>query len=100
VTSVILVAGRVAGVWDFVPKPSPELPLLFFESPDDLTRRRVRALAAEVGEFLTDGSADVAELDRMPPLTDRTVGRFLSPRATRFEAAGPTAIGSCPCVWR
>ena len=79
VTSVILVAGRVAGVWDFVPKPSPELRLLFFDSPDDLTRRRVRALAAEVGEFLTDGPADVAELDRMTPLTDRTAGRFLGP---------------------
>lgn len=79
VTSVILVAGRVAVVWDFVAKPSPELRLLFFDSPDDLTRRRVRALAADVGEFLTDGPADVAEHDRMTPLTDRTAGRFLSP---------------------
>jgi len=79
VTSVILVAGCVAGVWDFVATPSPELRLLFFDSLDDLTRRRVRALAAEVGEFLTDGPADVVELDRMTPLTDRTAGRFLSP---------------------
>ena len=39
----------------------------------------MRALAADVGEFLIDGPADVVELDRMTPLTDRTAGRFLSP---------------------
>ena len=79
VTSVILVAGRVAGVWDLVVEPAPELRLHFFDSPAAQVRRRVRTLAAEVGELLTDVPAAAVELDRMTPLAQRTAGGFLSP---------------------
>ena len=79
VTSVILVHGRAAGVWDFVAKPSPELRLFFFASPDAQTRRLVHALAAELAGTLTGGPAPVVERDNMTPLTQGTAGSFLSP---------------------
>ncbi len=79
VTSVILIDGRAAGVWDYVAKPSPELRLFFLAPPDAQTRRAVRAHAAELAGILADGSARVVERDYMAPLTQGTTGSFLSP---------------------
>jgi hypothetical protein len=79
VTSVILVDGRAAGVWDFAARPSPELRLFFLAPPDTQTRRIVHAHAAELAETLTDGSARVVERDYMTPLAQGTTGSFLSP---------------------
>ena len=78
-TSVILIDGRAAGVWDFVAKPSPELRLFFFTAPDAQTRRVVHSLAAELAQTLTDGPSRVVERDHMTPLTQGTAGSFLSP---------------------
>ncbi len=78
-TSVILIGGRVAGVWDSVATPSPELRLFFFGSPHVATRARVLAAASETAEFLTGEPAPVMEVDVMTPLTQRTAGSFLSP---------------------
>jgi hypothetical protein len=79
VTSVILVDGRVAGVWDLVTKPSPELRLLFFDSPGASARRRLGALAAELAGFLAGAAIPVAEFTHMQPLASGSPGRFLSP---------------------
>lgn len=78
-TSVILIGGRVAGVWDSVATPSPELRLFFFGSPHTATRARVLAAASETAEFLTGEPVPVMEVDVMTPLTQRTAGSFLSP---------------------
>ena len=78
-TSVILLDGRVAGVWDLVAGRSPELRLCFFDAVEARTRRRVRALAADVAAFLTADAAAIKEVDHMRPLTDRSAGRFQSP---------------------
>ena len=78
-TSVILIAGRAAGVWDFIAEPSPELRLLFFDPLDADTRRHVRSVAADVAEFLADHSARVVEREHMRPLTQRPAGAVLSP---------------------
>lgn len=78
-TSVILVGGRVAGVWDFVRRPSPELRLFSFGPLDAGTRRRVRSHATDLAAFLSDGQAAVVETTRMTPLTGRTTGGFQSP---------------------
>ena len=79
VTSVILVSGKVAGVWDHVEGPVPELRLHLFDRPDPRTRRRLHALATEVGEFLAPGPVAVVEVERMAPLTGRAMGSVLSP---------------------
>ena len=79
VTSVILIDGRAAGVWDLIARPSPELRLFFLAPPDPQTRRAIHAQAAELAGTLTDGSAQVVECDHMTPLTQATTGSFLSP---------------------
>lgn len=78
-TSVILLDGRVAGVWDLVADPTPELRLCFFNAVDARTRRRVHARATDVAAFVTDHAVPVVEVDRMVPLTDQSAGRFRSP---------------------
>jgi hypothetical protein len=77
-TSVVLLDGRVAGVWDLVADPR-ELRLCFFDAVDAGTRRVVRALAADVATFVTADAVPVVEVDRMTPLTDRSAGTFRSP---------------------
>ncbi|HET7465300.1 MAG TPA: winged helix DNA-binding domain-containing protein [Candidatus Dormibacteraeota bacterium] len=79
VTSVILVAGRVAGVWDFIDGATPEVRLFFFERQTRVTRRRVHALAAEIGEFLSQRLVRSVEVDAMRPLIDRRAGAVVSP---------------------
>lgn len=76
---MILIAGRAAGVWDFIAEPSPELRLLFFDPLDADTRRHVRSVAPDVAEFLADRSARVVEREHMRPLTQRPAGAVLSP---------------------
>ena len=77
--SVILIGGRVAGVWDMVAKPSPELRVCFLRSLDAATRARVLAAANDTAEFLTEAPAPVIEVDHMTPLPQGTAGSFLSP---------------------
>jgi hypothetical protein len=78
-TSVVLIGGRVAGVWDMVAKPSPELRVCFFGAPDAATRARVLGAANDTAEFLTGAPAPVIEADHMTPLPQGTAGAFLSP---------------------
>lgn len=80
-TSVILVAGRAAGVWQLCAAPSPELRLLFFDRPPAATIRRVRDVAEGLAAFLSDEPVRVVECERMTPLPRRTTGSFQTPLA-------------------
>lgn len=78
-TSVILTGGRVAGIWDLVMKPSPELRLFFFEAPGPGTRTAVHVAASDLAEFVTGAPAPVIEVAHMTPLSEGTTGSFQSP---------------------
>jgi hypothetical protein len=78
-TSTILVDGRVVGVWDFAEGDPPELRFLLLETIEDDLLEQVRAEAQRLGEFLADGGTVVRRCDLMVPLTERTMGSFLSP---------------------
>jgi uncharacterized protein YcaQ len=78
-TSTILVDGRVVGVWDFAEDDPPELRFLLLETIKDDLLEQVCAEAQRLGEFLADGRVVVRHCDAMVPLTERTMGSFLSP---------------------
>ncbi len=80
-TSVILIDGRAAGVWDFAVQPSPEIRLFFFAPPDLPARRTAHSLAAELAGTLAKSPAPVVECDHMTPLTQGTTSSYLSPLA-------------------
>ncbi len=78
-TSVILIDGRAAGVWDFAAKPSPRIRLFFFAPPELPARRAAHALATELAGTLAKGPAQLVECDHMTPLTQGTASSYLSP---------------------
>ena len=77
-TSVIILQGHVAGVWDEDPKARVIKYFLFQDhstADEDHVRHRLEAL----GEFLFEGSAVVQRCDQMIPLSERTMGSMMSP---------------------
>lgn len=80
-TSVVLVRGRVAGLWDHVTEPTPQVRVLFLDPPAAGTRRRVRQAAAALGAFVAGRELSVVECSRTEPLA-RSTGAFLSPLRT------------------
>jgi uncharacterized protein YcaQ len=78
-TSTILVDGRVVGVWDFAEDDPPELRFLLLDAIENDLLEQVHAEAQRLGEFLTDGEVVTRRRAHMVPLTERTMGSFLSP---------------------
>jgi hypothetical protein len=79
ITSTILVAGRVAGVWDYEGDPHPCVKLYFFRDLSSLLRRKIREEAERVGAFLADGPVRLRTCKGMTPLRLRGAGGFMSP---------------------
>ena len=71
VTSVVLVDGRVAGVWDLSDEPTPAIRVLLF-GPNHRQRRLVMERAAETGAFWFDAAVPVMEYTSMVPLRARS----------------------------
>ncbi len=80
-TSVVLVDGRVAGVWDLVREPEPELRIHFLAAPLSAVREQVLAMAGDLGAFLLGEQVPVVEVEAMRPLTERP-GWVVSPLET------------------
>jgi hypothetical protein len=70
-TSVVLVDGRVAGVWDFSDAPNTTVRVLLFE-PGQPDRKRILEHAAETAAFWFDRSVRVEEYMSMVPLRQRS----------------------------
>ena len=79
ITSTILVAGRVIGVWDFEQEPHPCVKLYFFRDLSRLLRRKIHEEAERVGGFLADGPVRLRTCTGMTPLRLRGAGGFMSP---------------------
>jgi hypothetical protein len=78
-TSVILVDGRVVGVWDYLAKPEPSVVYYQLEKVGKRVRDAITASARRVGEFIAETEVAVRECERMTPLTDQTAGSMMSP---------------------
>jgi hypothetical protein len=78
-TSTILVDGQVVGVWDFADGDPPELRLLLLEAIAENLLEQVSTEAQRLGDFIADGGTVIRHCEHMAPLTERTMGSFLSP---------------------
>jgi len=74
--SVILVDGRVAGIWDW---DETMVKILYLEDLAKDTRRRVRAKVSDTGKFIMGKPVQVKVCRSMIPLTKRTAGSFMAP---------------------
>jgi hypothetical protein len=59
-TSVVLVDGRAAGVWDALREPEPTVLVHTFDEPGERVRAAIEAEALELGHFLLGTAARVA----------------------------------------
>jgi hypothetical protein len=78
-TNVLLIDGRIAGVWDVTDDPSPHVLVHLFATGDPMIQRLIEEQAASLGEFWYDEAADVRFVDEMVPLTERTAGTVMKP---------------------
>jgi len=78
-TSVILISGRVAGVWDFEQRDRPVVKLFLFSALPRGVLDRVFVQAQRVGRFMAGEDPQIVECTSMPPLAQRTVGGVMSP---------------------
>ncbi|MDM7999591.1 MAG: winged helix DNA-binding domain-containing protein [Dehalococcoidia bacterium] len=80
-TSVILVNGRAAGIWDVREGMAPTVKVFFFRQPEKKVRALAEVRALDMGRFLTGREVALETCDSMVPLTQRNAGGFMSPLA-------------------
>lgn len=78
-TSMILLNGRVAGVWDFMAGEPPIVKLYLFEGTADQVTREIRREAERTGQFIAGKKVRIKECESMTPLTQRTAGSVMTP---------------------
>ena len=86
-TSVVLVDGRIAGVWDVIAERH-EARFHRFGTLATAVEERVRAELAEMGAFITGSAVTVRRVERMTPLTDRSAGWVRKPLHDRHRSEG------------
>ncbi len=79
VTSTILMDGRIVGVWDFDEEKDPTVKILLFEKTKSNVLREIQSKAKKIGEFISGEEIQIRQCRSMVPLTERTMGGFMSP---------------------
>ena len=74
--ATILLDGRVIGVWDF---KDPLIKIFLFSRVDGDVIKMVEEKARSLGTFIAGKEVEVKKVSSMIPLTQRTVGGFMSP---------------------
>jgi hypothetical protein len=77
-TSVLLIDGRIAGIWDVLAERH-EARFHPFGAPAAAVEERIRAELAAMGAFITGSAVTVRRVDRMTPLIDRSAGWVRKP---------------------
>jgi DNA glycosylase AlkZ-like len=77
-TSVALIDGRVAGVWDVL-TPKGEVRFFPFNTLTSPVTKQVGTELARMGSFITGTKVEIRSVDQMMPLTDRRAGWVLKP---------------------
>ena len=77
--SVILLNGRVIGVWDITDKPEVQGKIYLFRKLDQKDIDIIFSELKIIGQFLTDKEPVVKICDEMTPLSERTMGSFMTP---------------------
>ena len=83
-TSVVLVDGRIAGVWDVL-TPNGEMGFFPFTTLNSRVADRIRVELARVGSFITGTTVEVRQVGQMTPLTDRRAGWVLRSHYTTAD---------------
>jgi hypothetical protein len=75
-TSVILVNGQVAGIWDW---EESSVKIFYLRDLGGDMRRRIRSKVSDVGKFISGKPVHVKVCRSMIPLVKRKAGEFMAP---------------------
>jgi len=78
-TSVILVDGKVVGVWDFEGGEESFVKLHIFRKIGNMIHDDIYNRAGNLGRFIAGSEVRIRKCDSMVPLKERTAGSFMSP---------------------
>jgi len=79
VTSTILLDGTIIGVWDFSEEKIPAVKIFLFEKMRTTVSKEIHSHAEKIGKFISGNEVQIKECRSMVPLTERTMGGFMSP---------------------
>jgi hypothetical protein len=86
VTSTILVDGQISGIWDIEEGGVPTVKIFLFEKVNPEVKKKISAQAKKTGRFISGKDVRVKRCRFMVPLTERTMGGFISPLKGCSEA--------------
>lgn len=78
-TTVILLDGRVIGIWDYQEQPLAKIMIHLFYKVSENVFEEIEKLGSSIGKFITGQSVNIKYEDEMIPLTKRKAGRFMHP---------------------
>jgi len=78
-TSTILLNGRIIGVWDILENPYHNVKLLLFDFVEKKILEKIKKEAKRIGRFIIGYDVQIAECEKMLPLSKRTAGGFITP---------------------
>jgi hypothetical protein len=78
-TATILINGFVAGIWDIIMKPEPQIKIYLFNKVEDQIKSQIELECKRVGKFITEKDVSINLCKKMVSLTKRTRGGFMSP---------------------
>ncbi len=78
-TYSILINGRIEGVWDWIDQKEPEIRYYLFKQIAPGVKDVLRSRAKKMGRFLFDKDPAIKQTKSMIPLSQRTMGGFMSP---------------------
>ncbi len=79
VTSTILVDGRIFGIWDIEERHEPIVKIFLLEKVNPEVSKEISSKAKKIGRFISGKEVQVNRCRSMVPLTERTMGGFMSP---------------------
>jgi hypothetical protein len=86
VTSTILVDGQISGIWDIEEGHEPIVKIFLLEKINPELSKKIHSKAKKIGRFISGKEVQVKRCRSMVPLTERTMGGFMSPLKGCSEA--------------
>jgi hypothetical protein len=86
VTSTVLVDGQISGIWDIEEGHVTTVKIFLFSKVSPDVKKQISSKAKKIGRFISGKDVRVQRCQSMVPLTERTMGGFMSPLKGCSEA--------------
>ena len=78
-TSMILLNGRVVGVWDFISAKEPLIKFCLLHELEPTIIEEIKEKIRKIGMFIFEGEINIKQCNKMEPLKTRVPGEVMTP---------------------